>query len=372
MAKTTTADQDKKRKVDEELEKEKVKNIKEAHGVIDAKIVTKVVEKTDLKDSKTGTESAIDVKVKSTLQTSPSASFKGSPELKKSTPIAPKTETAKPLADSKTKETPKDVGDNKTIQTKATPKESAAEIKTSKVTPLESKSTKSDQITPETTVKLDETKKPEEGFWAKYTRENQMAKSSPAVPFAETIAPKSPVKSAFTPVKSDFWAKYSKDSSTSAFSSPTKPKVDFKTLLKQSSETLDTPKSETKSIESKDEAKTNWKELETVTGEEDEDTMAVFRCRLYVSVDGEWKEKGVGNLKINALDNGHRFVMRSDAVLKVILNVRIFKGMPMQQRDKYLEFAAVEDGKLTKFLAQFRTVGKCEEALATIKQYLDK
>lgn len=45
--------------------------------------------------------------------------------------------------------------------------------------------------------------------------------------------------------------------------------------------------------------------------------------------------------------------MRSDGVLRVILNVWVQKGMPMQVRnEKYLEFCASEGGGLLKFLCK--------------------
>jgi hypothetical protein len=62
--------------------------------------------------------------------------------------------------------------------------------------------------------------------------------------------------------------------------------------------------------------------------------------------------------------------MRSDGVLRVILNVRIQDGMPMQLRnEKYVEFISCEDGKLVKFLIKLKNgevARKLESALSKV------
>lgn len=71
------------------------------------------------------------------------------------------------------------------------------------------------------------------------------------------------------------------------------------------------------------------------TGEEEENTVASFRAKLYfISKDkSEWTEKGSGTVKINEDANGSRrlstlkcflmIVMRSDGTLKVLQNLRL-------------------------------------------------
>jgi len=46
--------------------------------------------------------------------------------------------------------------------------------------------------------------------------------------------------------------------------------------------------------------------------------------------------------------------MRADGVLKLLLNVKVFKDMPIEQvQDSYVRFGAIESGnKLTTFLAK--------------------
>jgi hypothetical protein len=62
--------------------------------------------------------------------------------------------------------------------------------------------------------------------------------------------------------------------------------------------------------------------------------------------------------------------MRSDGVLRVILNVRVQDGMPMSLRnDKYVEFIACEDGKLVKFLMKLKNAEvatKLESSLSSV------
>ena len=403
--------EEKKRKVDQKLESEKVKNVKQGSPADD-----------DI-HSNTKRDASFDLGPRH--QRSPSVSptsavnfekrkadsLRSSPELKTvkldtTTPDKDKLATVTSQSTIKQAVNESNVKDSKiggqiTPTDKPTGSKMESEPKQETKLVADSKLGMKITVTPETktpatpnleskanTADPQETTVPkQEGFWAKYTRENQLQKPSPvfsqnSIGFASSTGTsflsKSPQKTEFTPVKTDFWAKYSKDNSTSAFSSPQKPKVDFQTLLKQSS-AMGASKDETSvgddeaqgaALEEPFKVKGDWKETETVTGEEDDDTVAVFRCRLYVSIDNEWKERGVGNLKLNALNDSFRLVMRTDAVLKVILNVRLYSKMPMNQRDKYLEFAAVEDGKLCKFLGQFRNAAKCEEALKAIKEVL--
>ncbi|PKI84335.1 hypothetical protein MVES_001445 [Malassezia vespertilionis] len=89
---------------------------------------------------------------------------------------------------------------------------------------------------------------------------------------------------------------------------------------------------------------------EQTTGEEGESTVYSSRVKLYaLGKDQSWKERGTGNLKINLRTTGDRadaarLVMRSDAVLKLILNVKLFSGMhPRVEQDKFVRLAAIEE-----------------------------
>ena len=59
-------------------------------------------------------------------------------------------------------------------------------------------------------------------------------------------------------------------------------------------------------------------EIDVVTGEEREDILYESRCKLYRYVEKEWKERGLGQLKIlHNKDTGRaRLVMRREQVSK--------------------------------------------------------
>lgn len=94
-------------------------------------------------------------------------------------------------------------------------------------------------------------------------------------------------------------------------------------------------------------------EVAMVTGEEDESTQyQSARAKLFVMDGSEWKERGVGTLRLNTKTDAAderlsvRMVMRSDAVHRLILNVSLFPDMSVTlAQDKFIRFSAFEDGK---------------------------
>jgi len=62
--------------------------------------------------------------------------------------------------------------------------------------------------------------------------------------------------------------------------------------------------------------------VEVKTGEEDEEVLYSHRAKLYRYIDNEWKERGVGDVKIlkNNASKKIRLLMRRDQVLKICLN----------------------------------------------------
>ena len=71
--------------------------------------------------------------------------------------------------------------------------------------------------------------------------------------------------------------------------------------------------------------------VEVSTGEEDEEKLFVERCKLYRMVDKEWKERGLGELKIlrHETTGACRLVMRREQVLKLCANHQLVSGMTM-------------------------------------------
>ncbi|EIM80369.1 uncharacterized protein STEHIDRAFT_150572 [Stereum hirsutum FP-91666 SS1] len=96
-------------------------------------------------------------------------------------------------------------------------------------------------------------------------------------------------------------------------------------------------------------------EKETVTGEEDEETVHHVRGKLYfLTSDNAWKERGTGTLRVNvrrADGRGARLLMRKEAVYAVILNVPLFKGMKcfIAADPRFLRFSVIEEGKTTHY-----------------------
>lgn len=88
------------------------------------------------------------------------------------------------------------------------------------------------------------------------------------------------------------------------------------------------------------------------TGEEEEDTIYQTRCKLYALDDqGGWRERGVGNLKLNKhkATDATRLVMRSEGVLRVILNASLYVGMTCLEDGKHVR-TTVFEGKDRTFI----------------------
>ncbi|CAG2108528.1 unnamed protein product [Medioppia subpectinata] len=75
--------------------------------------------------------------------------------------------------------------------------------------------------------------------------------------------------------------------------------------------------------------------VEVKTGEEEETVLHVSRARLFRFCDNEWKERGVGDLKILESQDSKRirFLMRRDTILKVCLNQYITKELKLDLKD---------------------------------------
>ncbi|KAL9889267.1 uncharacterized protein ACN427_008645 [Glossina fuscipes fuscipes] len=71
------------------------------------------------------------------------------------------------------------------------------------------------------------------------------------------------------------------------------------------------------------------------TGEEEEETLYVHRAKLYRFIDGEWKERGIGNVKIlrHKETKKLRVIMRRDQVLKICLNHNLNEDVDYKRKD---------------------------------------
>jgi len=68
--------------------------------------------------------------------------------------------------------------------------------------------------------------------------------------------------------------------------------------------------------------------VDETTGEEEETVVFGSRGKLYIWKDEQWKERGLGGVKILSKNGASRIVMRRDQVMKVCLNMPINKETP--------------------------------------------
>lgn len=109
--------------------------------------------------------------------------------------------------------------------------------------------------------------------------------------------------------------------------------------------------------------------IEEVTGEENHTILFDRRAKLYKFVEKEWKEKGVGVLKIlkNKDTNKVRLVMRREQVYKVCANHFLYENMELKPKgDKSViwsanDFSDAVQVQVESLCARFKTVEDCEE-----------
>ncbi|KAI2135362.1 hypothetical protein LOZ28_004621 [Ophidiomyces ophidiicola] len=130
---------------------------------------------------------------------------------------------------------------------------------------------------------------------------------------------------------------------------------------------------------------------ETETGEENERTWYSGRGKLFQFDGKEWKERGIGTFKINAMESlvegeegskpkkvvrSARMIMRSDGVLRVTLNCPIFKGMKVgdangsEPKGKQIHLAGIENGKSIPFLLRTSSTEAAKDIYHSIHEIL--
>lgn len=116
----------------------------------------------------------------------------------------------------------------------------------------------------------------------------------------------------------------------------------------------------------------NLKDDPIATGEEEEISCFEATGKLHVLGDGgKWKDRGVGQLKINCLQSdssNRRIIMRLESVHKVILNVKVVASIKPTAEGKFVRFSAFEsEGSPSSFT--FRT-SSIETATNMVKEML--
>ena len=104
--------------------------------------------------------------------------------------------------------------------------------------------------------------------------------------------------------------------------------------------------------------------VEIKTGEEDEECIFKMRARLYRWRDGEWKERGTGEVRLlrHKENKKIRFILRQDKTLKAVANFIVADDplcelKPHQESDKMFFFTAYdcseEEFAIEKFVLKF-------------------
>ena len=122
----------------------------------------------------------------------------------------------------------------------------------------------------------------------------------------------------------------------------------------------------------------NLAKVEIKTGEEDEDLIFKSRGKLYRFRDGEWKERGTGDLKLLRHKKGKkiRFILRQDKTLKIVANFIISEKplcelKPHQGSEKMFMFMAYdcsEEPVMEKFVIK---LGNADKAKVFKKHFED-
>ncbi|XP_076639687.1 E3 SUMO-protein ligase RanBP2 isoform X2 [Colletes latitarsis] len=117
-------------------------------------------------------------------------------------------------------------------------------------------------------------------------------------------------------------------------------------------------------------------EVKVTTGEEDQEVLFCGRAKLFRYVGNEWKERGVGNVKLLRNEEGKvRLLMRREQVLKVCANHYLSPNMELTAKSNnenawvwVAQDFAEGELKLEMFCITFKTV----EEGASFKEHFDK
>eukprot|EP00586_Coscinodiscus_wailesii_P008132 CAMPEP_0172522766 /NCGR_PEP_ID=MMETSP1066-20121228/293304_1 /TAXON_ID=671091 /ORGANISM="Coscinodiscus wailesii, Strain CCMP2513" /LENGTH=231 /DNA_ID=CAMNT_0013305797 /DNA_START=753 /DNA_END=1448 /DNA_ORIENTATION=- len=93
----------------------------------------------------------------------------------------------------------------------------------------------------------------------------------------------------------------------------------------------------------------------------EEDCIREARAKKYMLVDSEWKDLGVGVVRLmkNNKDQSKRRLVMRNSVGKVVMNFSIGKGMTfdktLSKKGAYIRFVAPDEGELRKFMLKLKS-----------------
>lgn len=125
----------------------------------------------------------------------------------------------------------------------------------------------------------------------------------------------------------------------------------------------------------------SMQEVPVETGEENEKPVFTADSVLFEYLDGAWKERGKGEIKVNVSTTGTgkaRLIMRTRGNYRLILNASLFPDMKLTNMDKRgVTFACVNsigDGKdgLSTFALKFKDASRVGEFQACVTEHKGK
>ncbi|KAK8786592.1 hypothetical protein V5799_023632 [Amblyomma americanum] len=115
--------------------------------------------------------------------------------------------------------------------------------------------------------------------------------------------------------------------------------------------------------------------VEVRTGEEEEDVLYSHRAKLFRWMDGEWKERGLGDIKLlyHPATQRTRLLMRREPVLKVCLNHLLTPELLFNKKDDRVVTWSATDfsddvASPYQFALRFRSAQVADEFLAAVEQ----
>ncbi|KAG0273990.1 hypothetical protein BGZ95_010203 [Linnemannia exigua] len=109
--------------------------------------------------------------------------------------------------------------------------------------------------------------------------------------------------------------------------------------------------------------------VDSRAGEEGEETVYEVKAKLYAVVDGENKDLGVGQFRVNenTENKKRRMIMRTGGTGQLILNNWVIQGMVPQRTKNFVTIIAVEDGKPKKFLLKVKEESTAEDVVRELE-----
>ncbi|KAF9153085.1 hypothetical protein BG015_004101 [Linnemannia schmuckeri] len=109
--------------------------------------------------------------------------------------------------------------------------------------------------------------------------------------------------------------------------------------------------------------------VDSRAGEEGEETVFEVKGKLYAVVDGENKDLGVGQFRVNENieSKKRRMIMRTGGTGQLILNNWVIQGMGPKRTKNFVTILAVEDGKPKKFLLKVKEEVSAEDVVRELE-----